>query len=213
MVLFGDVTLKLSVLTVIMKSFTLMTSSVSETEQARVAEQARMAEQARTAEQARAAEPEEEEEEVLVNPAETRSLTEEASVLQDELDRLALINNMNLDGGVFMNPGGPNQNQPGGGSGRRPALSNLAEGGPGGRKDDQEPRKSPSKKRRVTGKATKKKTKPPSQIVPEFDWPKGYTKEQIDERPPEQVEKILERQQKDRKLTGKEAPLPGMSKL
>ena len=48
-----------------------------------------------------------------------------------------------------------------------------------------------------------------SDCFPEEDWPTGYNKEQIDSYEKHEIIAILDRQQRERKLAGKETPLPG----
>ena len=66
-----------------------------------------------------------------------------------------------------------------------------------------------SKKRRVKKGACNPPRKPTSEIFPPEDWPKNFTKEQVDSLTPLEVIAIIQNKLKKDKVMGKKESLPG----
>ena len=146
-----------------------------------------------------------------MDPVAARRLLEQASVRQDVLDMRAIVDDIGNESGGGMPPlGGPGglrapvDQANGRGRGRRfviPRNPGETDGNhPRGAEDSE---KNPRKKRKG---AEKGRT---SDIFPEAEWPVGYTREQVDQLETSEVIKIQERQHKQKKMAGKELPLPG----
>ena len=166
---------------------------------------------------------EEEEDEVIqVNAEEARRMVEEAATRQDDLDRQALLEEIHREAEVDMNHQqievqarqplgeGPRFRIP-----RHQTASSTPVPAvrPGGSS-------TPDTARRPVGSATsatsekvpkrkRKKKMKTSDSFPEDEWPTGYTREQINSCERSEILAILDRQQRERTLAGKETPLPG----
>ena len=174
---------------------------------------------------------------VEVNLEDARRIVENATVRQDAMDRQALLEDINREAELNMNFGDlggrvgggdrpsltpPDTNQRRGrnpdlGTGPRP-QENLARSSgrtpaagsgkgptqPGGSGKDVPVGPEPQKKKRR--KLAKTKT---SDLLPESDWPTGFTKTMVDGYSTDGINKVLERQLKEREMSGKDLPLPG----